>query len=262
MKAYLDALWGEFVNFIGGGAGAAHWGLFLAALIGTFFLGRRERRKIFYPSLLVLLLFFNPLFYRYVGTRFLPGVYWRLLWMLPVSFAVAYVATRLLFVIPRRALRVAAAALACAVIFATGAPVFSRETYSEKENAYELPAAAIGVADTVDAWRTDAWKETMVAPSELLCSIRQYSPSACLLYGRNSGGFILDIGEDEEAVFGEMNKLEPDLGLIDRVAREKNCRFLVFNTAFHNVTDEGLGSLGYKRIATIEEDYAVYRRGD
>ncbi len=85
MRDYIFAVWDEFVNFIGGRAGFLHWVLFLAALLACMFIGRGMRRRLFWPSVLVLVFFFNPLFYGIVGTRFLSGVYWRLLWMLPVS---------------------------------------------------------------------------------------------------------------------------------------------------------------------------------
>ena len=80
---YVLALWGEFVKFIGGRAGLVHLLLFAAALVCCFFLGKEERHRLFWPSVLVGIFFFNPVFYKYVGTRFLSGVYWRLLWMLP-----------------------------------------------------------------------------------------------------------------------------------------------------------------------------------
>ena len=87
---YVLALWGEFVKFTGGRAGLVHLLLFAAALVCCFFLGKEERHRLFWPSVLVGIFFFNPVFYKYVGTRFLSGVYWRLLWMLPWTFVIAY----------------------------------------------------------------------------------------------------------------------------------------------------------------------------
>lgn len=103
---YVLALWNEFLNFIGGRGGAVHWLLFVAALASCFFLGKRERRVLFWPSVLVLIFFFNPFFYKYVGMRFLAGVYWRLLWMLPLSFVVAYALTRVVTEVKGGALRI------------------------------------------------------------------------------------------------------------------------------------------------------------
>lgn len=117
---YVLALWNEFLNFIGGRGGAVHWLLFVAALASCFFLGKRERRVLFWPSVLVLIFFFNPFFYKYVGMRFLAGVYWRLLWMLPLSFVVAYALTRVVTEVKGGALRIGAVVLACICIAVSG----------------------------------------------------------------------------------------------------------------------------------------------
>lgn len=257
---YVLAVWGEFVNFIGGRSGALHFMLYFAALACCFFMGRRERKWLFWPSVLVLIFFFNPFFYKYVGTRFLSGVYWRLLWMLPVSFVIAYTLTQLSYKIRRNAVRIGAVIVACACIIVTGEPIFSKTTYTERENMYELPNAAIEIADFVEEWMV-SWKETLIVPNELLCSIRQYSASACLLYGRNAEGFISDIGDDEAKVFDEMSKEEPDLALVTEIAKAKNCRFIVFNTSFHRIPED-LSQYGYWKATVIEDVYAVYYRAE
>lgn len=255
---YVTGVWEEFSKFAGGKNGAGHLLLLLAALAVCFFAGRGARKRLFWPSILVLIFFFNPLFYKYIGMRFLGGVYWRLLWMLPISFVIAYALTILVGKIHKNALRAVAIVLACACIIVTGEPIFSQTTYQEKQNAYELPQAAIEIADYVEARLTD-WKETLIVPNELLCSIRQYSAAACLLYGRNAGGFITDIGEEEAQVFAEMSKEEPDLEVVTRIAREKNCRYIVFNTSFHQIPED-LTEYGYQKEAVVEEVYAIYCR--
>ena len=255
---YVLALWGEFTNFIGKESGVIHWLLFTAALILCFFMGKRERRLLFWPSVLVLVFFFNPFFYKYVGTLFLSGIYWRLLWMLPVSFVIAYVLTKLLYRIPKNAVRALMLVIACGCIFVTGVPVFSRTTYRERENLYEIPTAAIEICDYVKS-NLENWKETIIVPNELLCEIRQYSSAVGLLYGRNFGGFISDIEEDEMAVYEEMSKEEPDVALITEVARNRDCRYIVFNLSFHDVPED-LTEYGYEKVEVIEEVYAIYGR--
>lgn len=255
---YVLAVWGEFVNFIGGRDGMLHFLLFAAALICCFFLGKQERRKLFWPSVLVFAFFFNPFFYKYVGVRFLSGVYWRLLWMLPNSFVIAYTLVKLVYRMKKDVLRIAVAVVACVCIVLTGKPIFSGETYTERENVYELPTAAIEISDFVSQWMLQ-WKETLIVPNELLCSIRQYSASACLLYGRNAEGFISDIGEDEKKVYEEMSKENPDVELITEIARNKNCRFIVFNTSFHQIPED-LTAYGYWRVTVLDDVYAIYCR--
>lgn len=255
---YVVAVLGEFLEFTGGRSGALHWLLFCVALVACFFLGRQERKTLFWPSVLVLIFFLNPLFFKYVGVKFLAGVYWRLLWMLPVSFVIAYVLTKVVGMLQRNVVRVCASAVACACIIVTGTPIFSETTYQEKQNEYELPQAAIEIANHVEGRLCD-WKETIIVPNELLCSVRQYSSAVCLLYGRNSGGFISDIGDEEAAVFAEMSKENPNLELVTSIALEKNCRYIVFNTSFHQIPED-LSEYGYQKDGVVEEVYVIYSR--
>ena len=153
---YVLALWGEFVKFTGGRAGLVHLLLFAAALVCCFFLGKEERHRLFWPSVLVGIFFFNPVFYKYVGTRFLSGVYWRLLWMLPWTFVIAYAVVRMAYRLGKQALRIVVVAVACVCIFVTGKPVLSAETYGERSNVYELPQAAFMQCQTIFCIRMSA----------------------------------------------------------------------------------------------------------
>ena len=202
--------------------------------------------------------FFNPVFYKYVGTRFLSGVYWRLLWMLPWTFVIAYAVVRMAYRLGKQALRIVVVAVACVCIFVTGKPVLSAETYGERSNVYELPQAAVEIADLVQSRLVD-WQETLIVPNELLCSVRQYSAAACLLYGRNAEGFISNIGEEEQQVYEEMSSEHPDVARVTEIAKNKNCRYIVFNTSFHQIPED-LTEYGYEKIAVIEDVYAVYSR--
>lgn len=258
MSTYCYAVWDEFTKFIGGRAGLWHWLLFGAAIFCCAFFGKEERKKIFWPSALVLLFFFNPIFYAVIGTRFLSGVYWRLLWMLPISFVLAYVIIQLVYKVNRDVLRVLVLAAACVCIIVTGEREFSKATYTEKENEYEISQAAIEICDVVMARLSD-WKEIIIVPNELLCDIRQYSCSVGLLYGRNAGGFITDIEPEELAVYEEMCKEVPDVKLITDIAKERNCRYIVFRTSFHQIPED-LSSYGYGKFAVVQEDYVIYQR--
>ena len=79
MAADFYSILDNFKNFIGGRTGLFHWCLFCLAVVMLFFLGRKYQeekqtvRFLVWPTILVLLFLFNPLFYRYVGSRFFAG---------------------------------------------------------------------------------------------------------------------------------------------------------------------------------------------
>ena len=125
---------GEFVKFTGGRAGLVHLLLFAAALVCCFFLGKEERHRLFWPSVLVGNFLFQPGVLQICGNPLLSRVYWRLLWMLPWTFVIAYAVVRMAYRLGKQALRIVVVAVACVCIFVTGKPVLSAETYGERSN--------------------------------------------------------------------------------------------------------------------------------
>lgn len=256
MYTYIYGVWREFVNFLGGRSGYWHWLIFCIALVYCAFQGKNVRRKLFYPSICVLVFFFNPIFYKYIGKVFLQGIYWRLLWMLPIIFTVSYALTDFIYKMNKKFIRLCILTIAIAIIIITGKTIFSRETYTEKQNIYEISDAAIEISDLVQGNLLD-WKETVIVPNELLCDMRQYSCAVGLLYGRNAEGFISEIGEDEKKVYNEMSKQNPDVTVITQIGKERDCRYIVFNSSYHNIPDD-LTTYGYEKVAVIQNQYVVY----
>ena len=148
---YVLALWGEFVNLSADVPGSSICCCLRRRWSAASSWGKEERHRLFWPSVLVGIFFINPVFYKYVGTRFLSGVYWRLLWMLPWTFVIAYAVVRMAYRLGKQALRIVVVAVACVCIFVTGKPVLSAETYGERSNVYELPQAAVEIADLVQS---------------------------------------------------------------------------------------------------------------
>ena len=149
MAADFYSILDNFKNFIGGRTGLFHWCLFCLAVVMLFFLGRKYQeekqtvRFLVWPTILVLLFLFNPLFYRYVGSRFFAGVYWRLFWMLPVSFTAAYVVVWLVCRWKKQAVRIVVLVAALGTIALSGQKIYSKATFTEAENEYKLPQAAL-----------------------------------------------------------------------------------------------------------------------
>lgn len=360
MVAELQVIWENFSKFIGGRGGILHWLIFCAALCYCVFLGKKERRTMVYPSLLVLLVFINPFFYRYIGNRFFAGVYWRLMWMVPVAFVAAYAVTKVVYALSGRLpgtgkkerpedetgadgnpavesvqktenivsstssvdkketdeqktaaadsedtdstdtpyvtsaekIRLAAQrsaalqrgtvcyqrmyqdttqkektsfgvglvravilVLACAGLAASGNRIYNEQVFIKAENIYKLPQAAVDVADVLAGAGVN-WKVKSIVPNELLCYIRQYRCDIGLFYGRNIGGFISEIGEDETAVYEEMSKAEPDVSLIAELAKKNEVVFICFNRKTQKLPED-MTKTGY-RLYRETGDYAIY----
>lgn len=247
------AVWDNFKNFIGGRAGILHWVFFCAALLYCMFAGKKERRLLGWPAIFVLFFFFNPFFYRYVGTKFLSGVYWRLMWMVPVAFITSYALVDVIYRFRKQALRILVGLLAVLCIIVTGERIYHSGTFTKAENLYKIPQAAIDVGDVMAGAGID-WKVRAVVPNELLCYIRQYRCDIGLFYGRNAGGFISEIGEDEKRVYDEMCKEEPDIEVVTGLCRKNEVIFLCFNTKTQRVPKdlEDYGYLYYKEVGVYD----------
>ena len=155
MAADFYSILDNFKNFIGGRTGLFHWCLFCLAVVMLFFLGRKYQeekqtvRFLVWPTILVLLFLFNPLFYRYVGSRFFAGVYWRLFWMLPVSFTAAYVVVWLVCRWKKQAVRIVVLVAALGTIALSGQKIYSKATFTEAETT--TPAREITAISDVPA---------------------------------------------------------------------------------------------------------------
>lgn len=265
MAADFYSILDNFKNFIGGRTGLLHWVLFCAAVVAIFFLGKKYKeekqavRFLVWSSVLVLLFIFNPLFYRYVGSRFFAGVYWRLFWMLPISFSVAYVIVWLICRWKKQAVRVAVFVAALVTIMVSGQRIYSETTFTEAENEYKLPQAAIDVADIIGN-SGYSWKVKAVVPDELFCYIRQYRCDIGLFYGRNVGGFISGIGEDEDAMHQQMCQEKPDMEVVTEIAKRNGLVFLCFNREEKELPDN-MTPYGYHYYMETG-DYIIYIRGE
>lgn len=257
MKESVASVIANFKSFIG--SGWLMWVAFCIALIICFFLGKDKRKKIVTVSVILCVLIINPITYRLIGDRFLSGVYWRLFWTLPIVITIAVVLTEFAGRIDRRWLRMAAVGAMCLVIALTGKSVINRGTYTRAENDYQIPQAAIDVADIV-LEDTEGGSTMIVAPDDLVCYIRQYTTKVKLAYGRDSWGFIGVPEWWQTEIYDLMHAEEMDYKMLREKAYEYETRYIVFDTTIYDlpkeIEDYGydfVGETGKYRIYALEE---------
>ena len=126
----------------------------------------------------------------------------------------------------KQAVRIVVLVAALGTIALSGQKIYSKATFTEAENEYKLPQAALDVADIL-AGAGVSWKVRSVVPNELLCYIRQYRCDIGLFYGRNVGGFISGIGDDEVAMYQQMCQEKPDMTVVTDIAKRNQVVFYV-----------------------------------
>ena len=205
-----------FHNYMGTGL-ITIW--FLLAVLYLFLCEKRKPRRILfvYMPVIVLLLFFNPLFetlfYSLVGEE----IYFRLCWLLPIIVVIAYSVVVISEQLKGKTV-VGFVVVALALAACSGKLVYSSSLYSRAENIYHVPDSVVHICDGIVV----PGREVMaVFPEEMLLYVRQYSPMVCMPYGR-------------EVLMGAANELywameadTVDLEVLVPRARRDGCHYVV-----------------------------------
>lgn len=221
-------------------------------LICLIFLYLKEERKqirvmILYLPLLVLLLFFNPLFY-YFYDRFMGGeTSFRVLWLLPVSITIAYSVIKLLIMFEGKK-RIGFAAVSAVLILLTGTLVYQNPLFSRADNASHVPWEVAEICDRIKV----PGREVMAAfPTEFLLYVRQYTADVCMPYGReHMQGLIYD------EFYHMMLKEEYTVSELAKLAKKEGCHYVIFSDS--KVLIGSMEDYDYELFAKVGE-YFVYR---
>ncbi|MCM1025732.1 MAG: hypothetical protein NC432_04815 [Roseburia sp.] len=234
-----------FQNYMGTGL-AMIW--FLAAVIYLFLSEKRKDRRILfvYFPILILLLFFNPLFAGLFFATLGAEVYFRVCWLLPVTTVTAYAAIsireRLSGV--RKGIFTVAAVL---MIVLSGRPVYDNPLYSVAENCYHVPDSVVHLCDAI----VTPGREVMaVFPRELLLYVRQYSPLVCMPYGRDhydiAGSDLREVMEKEPLNLEEATPL----------ANGSGCHYIILKEGRETLQDPQ--DYGWELYGQMD-GYLIYR---
>lgn len=221
---------------------------FLAALIYLFINEKQKPKRIIlvYMPVIMLVLYFNPLFAaafcKMVGSE----IYFRICWLMPVIVVISYAAVCICSRLKGKKQFLFTAAV-MALIAVSGKLVYSNPLYGRAENVYHVPDSVVHICDAI----VMPGREVMaVFPSELLLYVRQYSPMVCMPYGRDIfTGYY-------NAFYYAMERETIDLDELVRFTRGNQCHYIVLG--------EGKKFLGNPRDFGWEiferiDGYVIYR---
>lgn len=192
---------------------------FLAALIYLLINEKRKPRRmvLVYMPIIMLVLYFNPLFAavfcKIVGSE----IYFRICWLMPTIVVIAYAAVCICSRLAGKK-RILFGAVSVVLIALSGKLVYSNPLYSKAENIYHVPDSVVNICDAIVV----PGREVMaVFPSELLLYVRQYSPFVCMPYGR-------DVFEGYyNPFYYAMEQKVVDLEVLVPLARERECHYVI-----------------------------------
>lgn len=227
---------------------------FLLSLIYLFLKEERKPVRILflYVPLILLLLFFNPLFARVMGIYLGDEIYYRILWLLPVTPVLAYTALQISLGLKgkKRMLFTVGAVLLTVV---SGGYIYQNPFFSKAQNLYHVPDSVVHICDAIEI---EGREVTAVFPLDMVQYVRQYSPVICMPYGRE----ILVESWNEWATQNELcDAMEAEVikaSEVGKYAREQHCVYIVIPE-----TKEILGNFeetGYREFARMD-GYVIYK---
>lgn len=231
------------------------WIWFLLSLIYLFLHERKKPIRILfvYVPVLFLLLFFNPLFAdllsRYLGNE----IYYRVLWLIPVTPVLAYAALQLCVSLKGKK-RLAFTTGVVLLIMVSGSYIYKNPIFRKAENLYHMPQSVVEICDAIEVPGREV---TAVFPLGMVQYVRQYSPVICMPYGRE---MLVDTAWNEWAIQTDlcdaMEAEKVDAAELGRLAREEQCIYIVLPEDKTLVGD--LRDAEYAEFAHIR-GYCVYR---
>lgn len=210
--------WELFHNYMGTGL-ILIW--YLAAVIYLFLREkRRDRRILFvYAPVITLLLYFNPLFFYVFRKAMDEEIYYRLIWLLPVTVTLAYSIVRICQELQGKK-RLAVLGLAAILIAVSGTFTYSNPIFRRAENLEHVPAEVAEICDMIEL----PGREVRAAfPVEMVHFVRQYSAWICMPYGREvlTGGF-----SDLEYA---LRYREVEVSRVAELAKGQSCHYVIIS---------------------------------
>ena len=233
--------------------------VFLASLVYIWFARKDWRRKVVVPTVILLIVLFNPLCYMYLWPRVVDYAFSRLLWFVPIVPVIAAACVSLVGSFKRPAFKVIAVAVICLALTQSGQYMYKTAdngagSYYRTVNAYHLPQEAVDVADRL--LEKDA-RPRVVADMDLSVYLRQYSANIQQYTGRYKFNLRYRRHKEmQDQLIGQAWDLE---WIRDRM-KEEGYRYLVMreDRASRDYTEK-CGFTFTDRVETPRTAYMIYR---
>ncbi len=193
--------------------------LFCMMLAYLYFPG--IKKIILYPTMLILFLIVNPILYEKIFSSI---IYWRMLWMIPCTYLIAYVICQLVKVGSSLNKKIMILCCMCLFIAASGYYVYTSENFQRTQNLEKVDS---GVKEVGDFILENCDSPKCLMREKYLSEIRQYSIHIELLYGRNVFDYITATSDELKKIAEEMESKKPDYSYVLEKFKENNCNVIV-----------------------------------
>lgn len=236
-------------------------------LCGVFFIYLHEKRKkvrlafVSYSVVILLLMIFPVTALVIMDYLIGEEVYWRMFWLLPIPFVLAYAAVRV--VEQKKQWRKAFLAVLFGILLMiSGKMVYANGEIEVSGNPEKIPTEAIEVCNALsgDAVQNSIEKKRVVVPRELLAYIRQYDATVGMPYGRNAikQEAMTENCENIYRIMCSKQASDMDIPELCSLLKAENCNYLVEKLEIALEVGEQLEQCGYIQAAAVG-DYVIYR---
>lgn len=210
-----------FRNYMGTGLIVA-W--FIVAVIYLFLKEKDKSKRIIflYMPVIMLLLFFNPVFGNVILNLIGDEIYYRILWLLPMTIVLAYTITVIYSRLQGARAKVFLG-ISAVLIVVSGSCVYRNAGFGKADNLYHMPQE---VVDICDAIKVEGREVMAVFPGEMITYVRQYEPTVCMPYGR-------EVLVDRWGMGNEFYKtMEADVIAVEELAtmaKQYKCHYVILS---------------------------------
>lgn len=194
-------------------------------LISLLYLWLTEKKKhirvmFLYVPLVLLLFFLNPLMAKVFSYMADGEIYYRILWLLPITPVIAYGTVSFCGKLAVRKKYVGITA-AVFLIMVSGSLIYRNPYFQRAENVYHVPESVVDICDAIEV----PGREVMAAfPGELLQYVRQYSNVVCMPYGRD---VVVSKWTLQNDLYDVMKQESINAQELAALAREEACAYLI-----------------------------------
>lgn len=221
---------------------------FIVAWIYLLIKEKKESNRILfvYAPAIMLIIFFNPLFYGIFGQMSEEDIYFRFLWLVPITMVVGYAIVKICNTLAGSK-RTVFMIIAVIMLGISGKIVYTHPLFTRAENQYHVPQKVVNICDAIIV----DGREVMAAfPAEFLVYVRQYTPYICMPYGREM------LKGEYNDLDNIMNQDEIDVEELAGLVKMYGCHYVIISEE-----KKLLGSLedyDYELFAVID-GYCIYR---
>lgn len=224
---------------------------FLVSLIYLWITEKRKQVRILfiYVPVILLLMYLNPLFAAIVYEAAGDEIYYRVLWLLPmtpvIAFAVISVFGRL-----QGMKRTAFVVVSAVIIMVSGSYIYSNPFFSKAENPYHVPQTVVDICEAIEV---EGREVKAIFPLEMLQYVRQYSPVVCMPYGRE---ILVDAWGQWNELYDVMEAEEINPGLLTEKCREQWVVYIVLPE--NKKVNGSFEDYEFEEFARID-NYVIYK---